>query len=362
MELTPDMDQRLGGPDDIDLDLDLPEDNQQHGEDEFMNEEDVNSVVNATSALGPEAHTVNDDEMTDHSYAQGLIDEEPSVRDEDIQDAEYIETQLEEDRVVESDLDHPNEQNEERLANHEELIGEQSHYQYYQGQENNDQELHEQPIKPDSESGAIKRANLRGQTELAKFHNVVSKVAAEKTLDGEPLAINKIAPVNPDAPDQISRTLSADDLVTAAPKLEQVGEEVPPVSLDVEVGATSNVEDLQTRGADVSNSTAYLHPIVLDYQGDEMFLFPPTDQGGEHPATFLLPDEQFAYGTVGKLLDACRYVLKGSLSEQDELMINIHDLDLQVSEVCQGHFQNGRLVAHVRSPQSIAQVRGFRKS
>ena len=340
MELTPDIDPRLGGADDIDLDLDLTGDHQQHGEDEFMDEEDVDSVVNPTSALGPEAHTVNDDQMTDHSYAQGLIDEESSVRDEDIEDAEYIETQLEEDRVVEPDPDHPDEQNEEQFANHEELIGGQSHYQYYQGQEHNEQGLHEQLTKSGTEPAPIERVNLNGRMELAKFQNVVTKIATEKTLDGERPAINKQATVIPDAPDQISRTPSADDLVAATPKLAQVGEEVLPLSLDGDVVATSNVEDLQTRGEDISNSTAYLHPIVLDYQGDEMFLFPPTDQHGEHAATFLLADEQFAYDTVGKVLDACRYVLKGSLSEQDELMINIHDLDLQISEVCQEHFHN----------------------
>lgn len=340
MELTPDMDPRFGGADDIDLDLDLTGDNQQHGEDEFMDEKDVDSVANPTFALGPEAHAVNDDEMTDHSYAQGLIDEESSVRDEDIEDAEYIETQLEENRVVEHDPDHPNAQNEEQFANHEELIGEQSHYQYYQGQEQNEQELHEQSTMPETEPGPIESANLNERMEQAKFHNVVTKVATEKTLDGERLAINETATIISDAPDQISRTPSADDLVAAAPKLAQVGEEVLPPSLDVDVVATSNVEDPQTRGEDISNSTAYLHPIVLDYQGDEMFLFPPTDQHGEHAATFLLADEQLAYDTVGKVLDACRYVLKGSLSEQDELMINIIDLDLQISEVCQGHFHN----------------------
>ena len=362
MELTPDMDRRLGGADDIDLDLDLTGDNQQLSEGDFMDEEDLTSVVNPTSALGPEAHAVNDDEMTDHSYAQGLIDEGSSVRDEDIEDVEYTGTQLERDRVVEPDPHYPNEQNEEQLTNYEELIGEQSHDQYYQGQGHNDQELHEQPTKPETGSGLIKSANLNGRTELAKFHSVVTKVATEKTLDGESLAINKEATVNPDAPDQISRTPNANDLVAAAPKLEQVGEEVLPVSLDGDVVATSNVEDLQTRGEDISNNTAHLHPIVLDYQGDEMFLFPPVDQDGEHAATFLLADERFAYGTIGNLLGASRYVLKGSLSEQDELLINIHDLDLQISEVCHGHFPNGSFVAHVNSPQSNAQVRGFRKS
>ena len=361
MELTSDMEQRLGGAGDIDLDLDLTEDNQQHGEDEFMDEEDVNADANPISAFGPEAYAVNDDEMTDHSYAQGLLDEGASVRDEDIEDAEYTAPQLEEDRVVELDSDHPNEQNEEELATYEESIGEQSHDQYDQRQEHNEQELHEQPTKPEVESASVRRANLNGRTELAKFHNVITKVATEETLDGEPLAINKKATDNPDAANQTSRTPSADDLVAAAPKLEQVGEEVLPVSLDIDAVATSNVEDLQTRGEVISNNTTHLHPIVLDYQGDEMFLFPPVDQVGEHAATFLLADERIAYGTIGKLLDACRYVLKGSLSEQDELMINIHDLDLQISEVCQGHLQSGITVAHVNRVQSNAQVRGFRK-
>ena len=362
MELTPDIDQRLGGADDIDLDLDLTGDNQQHGEDDFMDEEDVDFIPNPTSALEPERHTVNDDEMTDHSHAQGSIDEGSSVREEAIDDAEYTVPQLEEDTVLERDPDHPNEHNDEQLANYEESIGGQSHDRYYQGQEYNEQEHHEQATKPETESGLVKSANLNGRTELAEFHNVFTKVATEKTLHGEPLAINKEATVNPDVPDQTSRTTNADDLVAAAPKLEQIGDEDLPVSANVDVVATSNGEEPQTRGEDVSDITAHLHPIVLDYQGDEMYLFPPIGQDGEHAATFLLADEQLAYGTVGQLLDACRYVLKGSLSEQDELMINIHDFDLQISEVCQRHFQYGTFFAHVNSLQSNAQVRGFRKS
>lgn len=344
MELTPDMDQPLGGADDIDLDLDLTGDNQHHGEDEFMDEEDVNFVPNPTSALEPDLDAVNDDEMTDHSYAQGLIDEGSSVPDEAIDDAEYTGPHLDEDRVVEADPDRPDAQKDEKLANYEELIGQPSHDQYYEGDEYNEEEHHEQPTKRQTEFSLIKRANLHGRTELAEFHNVATKVATEKTLQREPLAINKEATVNPDAPDQTSRTPNANDLVAAAPKLEQIGEGVLPISLNVDVLATPKVEDLQTRGEDISNSTAHLHPIILDYQGDEMFLFPPVDQDGEHAATFLLADERFAYGTVEQLLDACRCILKGSLSEQDELMINIHDLNLEISEVRKGHFQNSNLL------------------
>ena len=351
MELTPDTHQRAGGADDIDIDLDLNGDNQQDREDVFMAEEDMNALADSTSAQGPEAHGTNDDEMTDHSYAQGPIDEGSSVHYEDVEDPVYHSPELEDDAVVEPDAGHLNEQHEEQLANDGETIREPNHQQYYQEQERNEQGYPGDPTKLKTESGLVEEAIPNGRTELANSCDVVAKVATDRTPEGQDLAIDKKATLKPDVADQSSRTSNVDGLVAADLKLEQVRDEVLSVSFDPDVEATSNVEESHTRGEDISNSAVHLHPIVLDYQGDEMFLFPPLHQDGEHAATFLLADEKFAYGTIGKLLDACRDVLKESLSEQDELVINILDLNLHISEVRQEHVHNGRFVAHVNSPQ-----------
>ena len=340
MELTSDMDQRAGGADDIDIDLDLTGDIQQDGEDEFMDEEDMNALADSTSADRQEVHATNDDEMADDNTAQGLIDEASSVRDEDIEDAEYTGPGLDEDTVVEPDTDYPNEQSEELLADYVEIAGNQNHEQVYQDQEYNEQEHHDQSTAPETDSGFVESALPNERTESSNPSHDAAKVATGKTSEGHHLKISKEATVNHAAAGGTSDPSDVEGLMTPKAKLEQVREEVLPGSLDQEATDRSNVEESHTQDEDPLNSPVHLHPIVLDYQGDGMFLFPPVDQSGEHAATFLLADEQLAYSTIGNLFIACRHVLKGSLSGQDELVINIHDLDLQISEVSQGNLHN----------------------
>ena len=290
MELTLDMDQRAAGADDIDIDLDLTGDNQRDEEDEFMGEEDMDTIAEATSVHGPEAHAASDDVMADHRYAQGLVDEVSSVPDEYVEDAEYISPELGEDTVVEPDSDDLNEQSEELSANYEENIEEQNHDQQDQQTKYNQQEHYEQTTKPETAPGSLESAIPNGSTELATFNNVVANIATETASEWRHLAISKEATANPGSGDQTSRTSNVEGLVAAEAKLEQVRNEVLPVSLDQAVTATSDVEESHARGEDNLSGTAHLHPIVLDYQGDEMFLFPPIDQDREHAATFLLAD------------------------------------------------------------------------
>ncbi len=338
MELTSEIDQRAGGADDIDIDLDLTGDNPQDGEDEFMGEEDISVLADSTSADGQESLAANDDEMADDIYLQGLVEEASSVRDEDIEDAEYTGPELDEDIVVEPDTDHPFEQSEELLADDEEIVGEQNHEQEYQEQEYDEQEHHGYSTASENESGSKEGPIPNGQAELVSPSYGGTEAVTGDTSEpseGYPLEISKEATVNHGAAPHISEPSDVEGLSGPEAKLEQVREQVLPVSSDEEVVARLSVKGSDTQEEDHLISPAYLHPIVLDYQGDEMFLFPPVDQIGEHAATFLLADEQLAYSTIGNLLEACRCVLKGSLSEQDELMINFDDLDLHISEVSQ---------------------------
>ena len=351
MELTSDIDQRAGGADDIDIDLDLTGDNQQDGEDEFMGEEDMNSFADTTSADGPETHTANDDEMADDSYAQGLLDEGSSVRDEEIEDAEYTGPELDEDTIVEPDTDHPNEQSEKLLANHEQIAGDQNQEQDYQEQKYDEPEHHEHSTASGANSSNAEKALLNRPTVSSNSSHDAAKVGTERTSGGHNIEISKEATVNSGAADQSPELSDTEGLIALEAKLEPVRQEVLPALLDREVVSRSNVEGSHIRSEEPLNDRAHLHPIVLDYQGNEMFLFPPVDQTGVHPATFLLADEQLAYSTIGNLLEACRYVLKESLSEQDELMINFHDLDLHISEVSQTRLHESSFGAHVNSLQ-----------
>lgn len=350
MELTSDIDQRTGTGDDIDIDLDLTGDNLQDGEDEFMGEEDMNVLADSTSADGQETHAANDDEMADEGYAHVQVDEGSSFRDEDIEDAGYTGPELDEDTIVDPDLGHPNEQFEELLTKFDEIT-DQDPEQDYQEQDHNGQEQHEQPATPETESGVFERGLPSGQSGLVNPNYGVTEAATQKTLDGYNVEVNRESKVTHGGPDQILEHSGVEGLNAPGAKLEQVAGDVLLASLDQGIPAQSNAEGSDAQKEESLNSPAHLHPVVLDYQGDGMFLFPPVDQNGEHASTFLLPDEQLAYNTIEHLLEACRGVLKESLSVQDELVIDIDDLDLHISEVSQGSLSKGSFAAHVNSLQ-----------
>ena len=344
MELTSDIDQRTGAGDEIDIDLDLTGDNPQDGEDEFMGEEDMNALADSTSVDGNELHAANDDEMADDSYAHGQADEGSSVRDEDIEDAEYTGPEIDDDAIVEPDIENSNEQSDELLANYEQIVGGQNSgpdYKKYNGPEHL-----QHPATPETESVVIERQPPIGQTGLVNPSHDIDEVATEEISNDYDVEVSKEGKGAIHGADKISESSDVEGLIAPEAKLEQLGEEILPASVGQETVSPSNVEGSHIQEEDSSNSLVHLHPIVLDYQGEEMFLFPP-----EHAATFLLEDEQLAYSTIGNVLEACRRILKVSLSEQDELVMNIDDLDLHISEVSQGRLYKGGFIAHMNSLQ-----------
>ena len=76
-----------------------------------------------------------------------------------------------------------------------------------------------------------------------------------------------------------------------------------------------------------------LHPVIVVYQDNEISLFPPHEETGEHSATYFLEDESIANASIRALLKACRFVLADSIGEQDELEIKITPLGLDICEV-----------------------------
>lgn len=324
MELTSDINQHNGAGDEIDIDLDLTGENPQDREDEFMGEEDMNALADSTSVDRDEFRAANDDEMADDSYAQGQADEGSSVRDEDIEDAEYTGPEIDEDTIVEPDKENLSEQSDDLLANYEEIIRDQNPEQDYQ--DCNEQEPLQHPATPETESCFIERQLPNGQTGQVNPGHNIAEVATGETSNGYDVEVSKEGKT---VADQASEFSDVDGLIAPEAKLEQVEEDFLPASLGQEIVVPSNVEGSHIQEEDPPNR---LHPVVLDYQGEEMFLFPPVDQIGEHAATFLLEDEQLAYSTIGNVLEACRGVVKESLREQEELVINIHDLDLHISE------------------------------
>ena len=74
-----------------------------------------------------------------------------------------------------------------------------------------------------------------------------------------------------------------------------------------------------------------LHPITVHYDGNELSLFPPSNDGSSE--TFLLDDENLVNVSITDLLRACRVVLGETFDEVDELVLSIEALGISLSEV-----------------------------
>jgi hypothetical protein len=74
-----------------------------------------------------------------------------------------------------------------------------------------------------------------------------------------------------------------------------------------------------------------MHPTIVEYQENEVYLFPSRDPAV--PEQYLLQNENLVTTSLGDLLQACRAALGDSISEDEELVLGVEELDLYVSEV-----------------------------
>jgi hypothetical protein len=74
-----------------------------------------------------------------------------------------------------------------------------------------------------------------------------------------------------------------------------------------------------------------LHPTIVEYQENEVYLFPSRDPAV--PEQYLLQNENLVTTSLGDLLQACRAALGDGISEDEELVLGVEELDLYVSEV-----------------------------
>ena len=75
-----------------------------------------------------------------------------------------------------------------------------------------------------------------------------------------------------------------------------------------------------------------LHTVKVNYQDNEICLFPPTEE--DESEMFFLADVSLAHQGLDKLLSACRDVLHGAIEDDEELVLDVASLGLHVSEVC----------------------------
>ncbi|KAF2104346.1 hypothetical protein NA57DRAFT_51178 [Rhizodiscina lignyota] len=72
------------------------------------------------------------------------------------------------------------------------------------------------------------------------------------------------------------------------------------------------------------------HSVIVLYEGAEISLFPPREH--DESETYFLGDASLASRSIGDLLNACREVLGDTISEEQELQLEIRDLDLTIGE------------------------------
>jgi hypothetical protein len=128
------------------------------------------------------------------------------------------------------------------------------------------------------------------------------------------------------------------DTLDGAPQHDPVAHATPQ-SADDQTEPTTiadrSHETVPERTHDVAqSSTAFhsLHPVIVEYEGHEISLFPPREQGSSE--TFFLHDENLVNVSICDLLRACRDVLGDSIQEKEELELTVSDLDLSLTEVC----------------------------
>ncbi|KAI5249640.1 hypothetical protein E4T42_05145 [Aureobasidium subglaciale] len=91
------------------------------------------------------------------------------------------------------------------------------------------------------------------------------------------------------------------------------------------------VPDDYSRERQVNSPTVTgLHPTIVEYQENEIYLFPSRDPAV--PEQYLLQNENLVTTSLGDLLQACRTALADNIGEDEELVLGVEELDLFVSE------------------------------
>ena len=375
MELTSDVDRRFGADDDIDIDLDLTADNYQYEEDEYMRE-DINVLTNLASTNEQDMQAGKDDEMADDTHVEGSMVARSSIYDEDLGDAEYVDLYpADEESIVGAHQEYPLDMAQESFDNIEPTPP--SH----------DQNLtHDEQPKLSTESlGVILEEYTEEHRDMIAFHDTSGPVIGEnlqeltelqeiktsrhefESLEGGPQSsqqgfneeqfenqgeghqaishhfqqhdINSSRGETSDNEDEIHEySNDAAYAPTNVPDISEPQEEVE-YPVDEEPFTSQDNEDAQADEYSYNPDEAstreatHVHPVVVLYQDNEISLFPPVNQDGESSNTYFLQDEQAAGGSIKSLFGAFRSVLGESISDHDQLMLDIDELDLHISEV-----------------------------
>ncbi len=374
MELTSEMDRRFGADDDIDIDLDLTVDNYQYEEDEHMGE-DVNVFADMASTNEQDMQAGNDDEMADDNYVEGSIAGQSSVHDEDLEDAGDAELYpVDEDTVVEAHPGHPSDIPQGVLDNQDQVSTDPGQDPDYLEQPSTQgisgiapgslSAAQKGSISPHDISTIVTQESSQGlapqyaessrhedenhqynaQEPQREYEDQTSRregdghwdISKESHQEDEDDTSKQETPGYENSTDVFSDNVlhGLETPIEEPEPQEAVGASPKEESPLLQKAEDDRIEEYRN-GPDeaTSREPAHVHPVVVLYQDNEISLFPPIDSVDEHTNTYFLQNEQIAGDSIKALFGALRSILGESISEQEELMLDINDLDLHISEV-----------------------------
>ncbi|KAI9701033.1 MAG: hypothetical protein M1836_001701 [Candelina mexicana] len=314
MELSSDFNRQRGTNEDIEIDLDLTGDDGQDLDDDYMIEDAKSEAGADNQAEGPPS--VNDDLMLDDDTVSQTMQDDVTLPDEELYDVEVLEhdeSNATLTGLVGDDLsqDLPLDATEPGLSAQEQehdLVDHPLH------------QVEEHVVLLEVDSTDLQREEVaRPQAQDTEPHlQEPTVLSPESVPQPAPSGQEQSSPTVESVPQ--TQTLSLDIVNTIHEEsensydLSNVGQQI------------SNTDDVQHETIDEIHS---VHPVIVVYQGTEMSLFPPSDQGSD---TYFLQDETLAHRSISDLLQACRSVLADDVGEDDEVIITMAELSLQISE------------------------------
>ncbi|KAL8831840.1 MAG: hypothetical protein Q9191_000629 [Dirinaria sp. TL-2023a] len=309
------MDRHLSADEDIDIDIDI-ESEITHNDDNSMDRQDGG---------GHGSDTGNDDEMIDDKDIQGEYGDNTSLIDEDLDDVEGSVAENAEALTGEEHQDSGIKQDVPRAESF--LIGSAAETSDTQGQDQY------RELREDFGDDAL-QVDLEQPYWDQNVQNTENAGKGSSQAGAENLAQE----TNIEAHDFDGSTKGQADFAWTEPARRQVSATGEPTSENEEIASSTprrEAAELQPESPSSGQQPEYqyLHPIIVVYQGNEMSLFPPSDQGSEQSQTYFLHDEAFARDSISNLLQQCRLVLDDSIEAHDKLELKIPDLGVNIDEI-----------------------------
>ncbi|KAL8761854.1 MAG: hypothetical protein Q9184_002057 [Pyrenodesmia sp. 2 TL-2023] len=143
---------------------------------------------------------------------------------------------------------------------------------------------------------------------------------------------NDIKSLRPDSADPHPSHEELPALTEGDPNKETMTSADMPCDSRQEVDIAASHQTKYNQEVDAHPRKLRVHAVVVTYQGSDMFLFPPAAEEQDDDQTYFLTSESLADEPIQSLLKECRNVLEGSISQQEELEIDIDDLGLKIFE------------------------------